>query len=71
MTPSPHPLQAELAEPQDVLNLLTPAESEQLLTLLRRAKLTQQRNLDAAIDSGLEALPRLVRIPARKILFGR
>ncbi|NNH72739.1 hypothetical protein HLB23_23225 [Nocardia uniformis] len=66
-----NPLLAELEEPREILELLTPEESAQLLMLVRQAKQNQQRNLDLAIDKSLEVLPRLLRIPARKILFGK
>ncbi|MEC3915630.1 hypothetical protein [Nocardia sp. CDC160] len=66
-----NPLLAELKEPREILERLTPEESARLLTLLRRAQRDQQRSLDAAIDGSLEVLPRLIRIPARKILFGK
>ncbi|MFI6866756.1 hypothetical protein [Nocardia sp. NPDC050406] len=65
------PLLSELREPAEVLALLTPEESRQLSDLLRQARLTQQRSLDRAIDDALTVLPRLMRIPARKILFGK
>lgn len=34
------------------------------------AKETRSRELSAAVDSGIGFLPRLMRIPVRKIIFG-
>ncbi|MFB8274531.1 hypothetical protein [Nocardia colli] len=64
-------LRAELGGLDDVLELLTQEEAEQLLTLLRQARIAQRRSLDRAIDDALQILPRLIRIPARSILFGK
>ncbi|WP_433662308.1 hypothetical protein ACQPW1_09205 [Nocardia sp. CA-128927] len=69
--PTDSPLLTELKEPREILESLTPKESDQLLALMRQAMRDQQRSLDAAIDQGLQILPRLARIPARRILFGK
>ncbi|MGV9616970.1 hypothetical protein [Nocardia xishanensis] len=71
MTEPKSELLAELAEPREIIDQLTDEEATTLLTLLRRAEQQQRHSLDAAIDAGFGVLPRLVRIPARKILFGR
>ncbi|MEV0247440.1 hypothetical protein AB0H76_12680 [Nocardia sp. NPDC050712] len=64
-------LRAALGASGDAAAELTAAEAEQLLGLLRRAESAQRRSLDAAIDETLKILPRLLRIPARAILFGK
>ncbi|MBF6215376.1 hypothetical protein IU469_30485 [Nocardia puris] len=64
-------LRAVLAEPREIIDRLSDEEATTLLASLRRAQTRQQQSLDSAINSALEVLPRLVRIPARKILFGR
>ncbi|MEV0031213.1 hypothetical protein [Nocardia sp. NPDC050793] len=71
MTDPKSELLAELTEPREILDQLTDEEATTLLTLLRRAEEQQRQSLDAAIDAAFDVLPRLVRIPARKILFGR
>ncbi|MBJ8345218.1 hypothetical protein [Antrihabitans sp. YC2-6] len=71
MSGSESELVAELGEPREVLEQLTPEEAAKLLRLFKAAKVEQKKSLDAAIDGILDALPRLIRIPARKILFGR
>ncbi|BDT99293.1 hypothetical protein [Nocardia sputorum] len=64
-------LHAALREPADVIAMLTTQESAQLLMMIQRAKQQQRRSLDAAIDAGLGVLPRVVRISAKTILFGK
>ncbi|MFD4433805.1 hypothetical protein [Nocardia sp. NPDC058497] len=64
-------LLAELGEPADVISQLTPDEAVTVLTLYRKARQTRRAELDTAIDDTLGFLPRLVRIPARKIMFGK
>ncbi|MCP2298300.1 hypothetical protein APR11_004745 [Nocardia amikacinitolerans] len=71
MTDPKRELLAGLAEPREIIDQLTDEEAATLSTLLRRAEQQQRHSLDAAIDASLEVLPRLVRIPARKILFGK
>ena len=41
-----------------------------LTALLRTAKERQSTALDAAVEEALEIVPRMVRGPVRKILFG-
>jgi hypothetical protein len=38
--------------------------------MLRAAKLGQSEQLEAAVDEALEIVPRILRRPVRKILFG-
>ncbi len=64
-------LLAELGEPADVLRRLDPAEAATLLELVQAARRTRQQRLEAAVDDAIGVLPRLMRIPARKILFGK
>ncbi|HEY2204371.1 MAG TPA: hypothetical protein VGH99_07840 [Pseudonocardia sp.] len=63
-------LRAELGDDLDVLDQLSPAESSALLDMIQQAREDQRRALDAALSDVLRYLPRLVRGPARKILFG-
>ncbi|MFF2083972.1 hypothetical protein ACFVVM_09350 [Nocardia sp. NPDC058176] len=58
-------------EPADVIRRLTPEEAVTVLTLYLSTKQKRRRDLDTAIDDILGVLPRLVRIPARKIMFGK
>ncbi|MGW5575187.1 hypothetical protein ACWEVD_28635 [Nocardia thailandica] len=71
MTDAVAALRAELGVPAGILDSLTPAEAETVLSLFVRARQVRAERLEAAIDDGLQVLPRLVRIPARKILFGK
>ncbi len=64
-------LQAELDGTGDVVALLTEAESAELLELFHRARISRRTALDAAVHELLQNLPRLIRLPARKILFGQ
>ncbi|MGX1806061.1 hypothetical protein ACWIGI_10145 [Nocardia sp. NPDC055321] len=70
MTDAKQQLLAELREPREVLTRLTDEQAAELLRLLHRRTATERAALDAAITAALGALPRLVRIPARAILFG-
>ena len=72
MTPSARrSLDAELGERvPDGLETLTDDELTDLADRLHDAKLRQSRELDAAIEQALEIVPRLMRGPVRKILFG-
>lgn len=64
-------LLAELGgEPADVLGQLTPDEAATVLSLYLSVRQARRAELDTAIDDTLGFLPRLVRIPARKIMFG-
>lgn len=64
-------LEAELgARPPDGLQSLAAADLRSLTALLRTAKERQSHALDAAVGEALEIVPRMVRGPVRKILFG-
>ncbi|MDO3650680.1 hypothetical protein [Nocardia mangyaensis] len=67
----PNSLSARLSEPADVLDRLTDEEADLLVRLLDRKLAAAQLSLDQSIDATLAAFPRLIRIPARKILFGK
>ncbi|GAB2550787.1 hypothetical protein [Nocardia heshunensis] len=64
-------LRAVIGGPDEVLAALTQQESELLLTLLQRARIAQRRSLDRAIDDAMKLAPRLLRVAARSILFGK
>lgn len=53
-----------------MLDLLGESECAELLELIDDARVTQKLALDRALDEVLGKLPRLVRGPARKIMFG-
>ncbi len=64
-------LEAELgAAAPDGLRALSDAQLDGLADLLREAKRRQSGALESAIDEALEIVPRMVRGPVRKILFG-
>jgi hypothetical protein len=70
--PAPEPaaaLRAELGE-LPVLAELTPGECAALLTMIGTARREQREALNDALEDVLRFLPRLVRVAARKILFG-
>lgn len=52
------------------LESLTEDELSEFAAMLRAAKLGQSEQLEAAVDEALEIVPRLLRRPVRKILFG-
>ncbi|GEM30297.1 hypothetical protein NN3_13040 [Nocardia neocaledoniensis NBRC 108232] len=58
-------------EPADVIAALTPEEAVTVLTLYLKVRQSRRAELETAIDDTLGFLPRLVRIPARKIMFGK
>jgi hypothetical protein len=64
-------LRAELGPDLPAVDALTPAQSADLLAMLREAREGQRRALDEAMAEVLRYLPRLARGPARKILFGK
>jgi hypothetical protein len=70
MTDSTAELRAELGDNLDVLDSMSPDERAELLEMVRQARTGQRQALDAALNEVLKNLPRLVRGPARKILFG-
>ena len=64
-------LEAELGGRAPVgLKTLSDADLRAFTTLLHDAKVRQSEALEAAIEHSLEIVPRLVRGPVRKILFG-
>lgn len=64
-------LESELgARPPDGLQALAADDLRSLTALLRSAKERQSQALDAAVGESLEIVPRMVRGPVRKILFG-
>jgi hypothetical protein len=63
-------LRRRLGPDLDVLDQLDEPESAQLLSLIDAARVTQRAALDSALDEVVGKLPRLVRLPARKIMFG-
>jgi hypothetical protein len=72
MTPSAmRALELELGDRvPDGLKTLTDEELTDIADRLRDAKLRQSEALDAAIGEAVEIVPRLLRGPMRKILFG-
>ncbi|HEY1968029.1 MAG TPA: hypothetical protein VGH89_08790 [Pseudonocardia sp.] len=70
MTDCTAELRAELGKDLDVLDSLTQDEQAELLEMVRQARAGQHQALDGALNQVLKHLPRLVRGPARKILFG-
>lgn len=63
-------LRRELGDDLDVLALLSDEESSDLLEMLEEARSGQIAALNAAIEETLGHLPRLLRGPARKVMFG-
>lgn len=70
MTDARTTLQARLGKDVEALDVLTDHECIRLLDLLRAGRDRAQAELDQSLGSALDALPVLVRRPARKILFG-
>jgi hypothetical protein len=54
----------------DRLKTLTDAELRSFTDLLRAAKGRQSEALESAVEQALEIVPRMLRGPVRKILFG-
>lgn len=54
----------------DVLAELSDDEADDLLAMIRETRRIQNKALDRAINDVLRHLPRLVRAPAKKIVFG-
>jgi hypothetical protein len=52
------------------LDELTVEELSGFASILRVAKRRQSEQLEVAVDEALEIVPRLLRRPVRKILFG-
>ena len=67
----PRALQAELGGPApDALSGLDQGDLGAFAAVLRDAKARQSRELDAAVEQALGVVPRLLRGPIRKALFG-
>jgi hypothetical protein len=56
--------------PPKELKVLSKAERARLVELIEAAKASQSAALDEAIEDGLSHLPRLLRLPARLLIFG-
>jgi hypothetical protein len=64
-------LEAELgARPPEGLQAIGSADLRTMTALLRDAKQRQSAALESAIEEALEIVPRMVRGPVRKMLFG-
>lgn len=64
-------LAAELGTaPPPEVDQLSPEALSELVAAIRERKVDQRRELHEAIENGLGAVPRLMRGPIRKILFG-
>ncbi len=64
-------LEAELGgHVPDGLAKLTDAQLSAFTGMLREAKQRQSGALESAVEEALEIVPRMVRGPVRKILFG-
>lgn len=48
---------------------LTDAQADQLADLVEAAKVRQREQLKAAVDGGLNNIPRLLRGPIKKLVF--
>ena len=72
MTPSgKRRLEDELADKvPDGLEALADGQLTDVADRLHQAKQRQSQALDAAIGQALEIVPRLLRGPVRKVLFG-
>ncbi len=64
-------LSAELGvDLSDALSPMDDAAVERLRERVREAKVRELSQLDASIGTGLEIVPRMLRGPVKKILFG-
>lgn len=63
-------LETELGGPLAARDLLTDQDSADLLALFRRARQEESRGLTQSVDAMIGALPRPLRTPAKKIMFG-
>jgi len=64
------PLHELLGADLTVLDELSADEAADLFAMVQSARTAQQAALDDAIEAALGHLPRLVRVPARRVLFG-
>jgi hypothetical protein len=58
------------ATPPQGLKTLSESDRARLAELVEAAKARQSASLDRAIEDGLAHLPRLLRRPARLLIFG-
>ncbi|WP_067563396.1 hypothetical protein [Nocardia acidivorans] len=63
-------LERELGGPLAALELLSEAETADLLEIFRQAKRTETQEMVAAVDKTVGALPWPLRTAAKKIMFG-
>jgi hypothetical protein len=63
-------LRTELGDDLEVIDQLTDDECAELMAMIDAARRTQRAALDTSITEVLGHLPRLARLPARKIMFG-
>jgi hypothetical protein len=63
-------LREQLGADLAVLDELSESECAELLEMIARVRATQRKALDTSIAEVLGKLPRLIRGPARKIMFG-
>jgi hypothetical protein len=63
-------LREQLGADLAVLDELSEPECAELLDMIARVRATQRKALDSSIAEVLGKLPRLIRGPARGIMFG-
>ncbi|MBF6148308.1 hypothetical protein A5780_08910 [Nocardia sp. 852002-20019_SCH5090214] len=63
-------LDHELGGPIAATDLLTDHECADLLSLFTQARREEAQALSQSVDSMISALPRPLRAPAKKIMFG-
>jgi hypothetical protein len=64
-------LKRELGDGLPVLDELSDADAADILELFQAARKTEQKQLMAAIDETIDALPWMFRGTARKIIVGK
>lgn len=63
-------LESHLGGPLPALDGVSDAVCTELRDLFLAARALEQQTLDESIDAALGALPRLLRGPARTVMFG-
>lgn len=63
-------LRRQLGADLAVLDQLTEAECAELLQIISEVRAAQREALHKSLGKVIDKLPRLVRVPARKIMFG-
>jgi hypothetical protein len=63
-------LRRQLGADLAVLDQLTEAECAELLQMISEVRAAQREALNKSLGKLIDKLPRLVRVPARKIMFG-